>query len=286
MLVTGHTGFIGSNLVPYLQALGLEVIGCSRRTGCDASDMAALSKFLDGCDMLFHLAADARPAESLMTPEETIHTNVQMTIKVALACRDAGLPLIFVSSCEIYGDSDHVIDENSPLRPTNPYAASKAASDRILYSFYKCYGLDVKIVRLFNPYGPNQQLNKVIPTFYRQAKANKSITVYGNGTDCRDYVYVEDVVRGLWDARKLPSGEAVNLATGIGTTNIELAKLVIEKTSSTSKIEFVPYPKLFGGIHRQIGSYEKARKLLGWEPKVPLAEGIDRTLRWLESLRG
>lgn len=284
ILVTGHSGFIGSNLVPYLESLGHTVVGCSRRTGVDLLGKARAESLTRDCKLLFHLAAEAKPAESLLSPSETFSKNTRMTIKVALACRDSGIPMVYASSCEIYGDSGSPIKEDSEIKPTNPYAASKAACDRLLYAFYKCYNMDVKTVRLFNPYGPHQQLNKIMPTFYRQAEANKDITVYGDGSDTRDYVFTDDIVKGLWEARRLEAGQVVNLATGVATTNLEVAEMIIGKTRSKSKIKFTPYPKIFGGIKRQVGSYEKARMLLNWEPKVKLEEGIDRTINWLESL--
>ncbi len=284
VFITGHTGFIGSNLSSFVESFGHEVVGCSRKTGCDLGDIEVLKSKLSACEIVFHLAADARPAESLLAPWETIEANIRTTINIALVCRDRNVPIIYASSCEIYGDSHSVIVEETPFMPTNPYAASKAACDRTLYSFHKCYGLDVKIVRLFNPYGPGQQLNKVIPTFYRQAKANRPLTVYGDGTDTRDYVFVEDIVRGLWDARKLPHGETINLATQIKTRTDDLAKMIIRRTRSRSKIQFISYPKLFGGIKYQVGSYEKAKKILGWEPRISLDNGLEKTIKWLESL--
>jgi nucleoside-diphosphate-sugar epimerase len=146
--------------------------------------------------------------------------------------------------------------------------------------------LDVKIVRLFNPYGPHQQLNKIMPTFYFQAIKNKPITVFGDGSDIRDYVYVKDIVKGLWLARNLPAGEVVNLATGRATTNLEVAKLVKELTGSRSETRFVDYPKAFGGIKAQVGSYEKAKRLMGWEAETPLEKGLKETIDWLKETKG
>jgi nucleoside-diphosphate-sugar epimerase len=105
--------------------------------------------------------------------------------------------------------------------------------------------------------------------------------VYGAGSDTRDYVYVQDIVRGLWMARNLPAGEAVNLATGEATTNLEVAQLIKELTGSSSEIKFVNYPEAFGGIRHQTGSYEKAKKLMRWEPRTVLREGVRETLAWL-----
>lgn len=285
VLVTGHTGFIGSNMVNFLRSMGVEVIGYSRSSGCDIFDLNKLKKFVKECDLVYHFAAYAKPGESIANPIQAIETNIKGCLNVLEACKEYNVPIIYPSSCEVYGDSKEPIKEDYPLNPPNPYAASKAAADRICYSYYVSYGIDIKIVRLFNPYGPRQQLNKIIPTFYFQAINNEDLTVFGKGNDTRDYVYIEDIIRGLWLARKLPPGEVVNLATGKATTNLEIANLILKLTNSRSKIRFVGYPKEFGNIRHQVGSYEKAKRLLGWYPRVRLEEGIKKTIEWLETIR-
>ncbi len=283
-LVTGDTGFIGSNMKEFLIRRNVDVIGFSRRNGHDIFDVSDLRRAVKQSDIVYHFAAEAKPGESVLNPKHTVEVNIRGSLNVLEACREFNVPLIYPSSCEIYGDSKVPIRENFPLNPPNPYAASKAAIDRLCYTYYKCYGLDVKIVRLFNPYGPHQQLNKIIPTFYFEAIKNKPITVYGDGTDTRDYVYISDIVWGLWLARDLPAGEAVNLATGRATTNLEVAKMIKSLTNSKSKIIFVDYPRAFGGIRHQIGSYEKAERLIGWRPKISLEEGLKKTLKWLTEI--
>jgi nucleoside-diphosphate-sugar epimerase len=282
ILITGDTGFIGGNMKDYLLKKNVEIVGFSRRKGLDVLNLNQLESFVKDVDLVYHFAAEAKPGESVFKPVETIEVNLKGTLNVLEACRKHDIPLIYPSSCEIYGDSKDPITEDFPLNPPNPYAASKAAADRICYTYYKTYGLDVKIVRFFNPYGPRQQLNKIIPTFYFQARRGEPITVYGDGSDTRDYVYIEDIVKGMWLARNLPAGEVINLATGRATTNLEVAKMVKEMLDSKSPITFVDYPKAFGNIRCQVGSYEKAKRLLGWEPEVPLEEGLKRTIQWLE----
>lgn len=285
VLVMGHTGFIGSNMFNFLKRKkSAKPVGYSRSTGHDIFNLNQLRKFVKKCDMVYHFAAYAKPGESVTNPVKAIDTNVKGCLNVLEVCREFSIPIVYPSSCEIYGDSDELIREDFPLRPPNPYAASKAAVDRICFSYYKSYGLDVKIVRLFNPYGYNQQLNKIMPTFYFQAIENKPITVYGDGKDTRDYVFIDDIVRGLWLARKLPAGEAINLATEKRTTNLDLAKLILKLTKSDSKISFVEYPEEFGNIKNQVGCSDTARKILGWSPKVRLEEGVKKTIAWLKSL--
>jgi len=285
ILVTGHTGFIGSNMYSFLENIGsVEPIGYSKSNGQDIFDLDQLKKHVKDCDIVYHFAAYAKPGESIIKPVEAIETNIKGCLNVLEACRSYDVPFVYPSSCEIYGNSKKPIKEDFPINPTNPYAASKAAADRICYSYYVSYGLDVKLVRLFNPYGPHQQLNKIMPSLYFQAVEGKPLTVFGNGEDTRDYVFIDDIVQGLWAARVLPGGEAVNLATGRETTNVEIAKLILELTGSKSKISFVSYPKMFGNIKNQVGSYEKAKKMLGWTPKLSLEEGVKRTIRWLGSI--
>ena len=284
-LLTGDTGFIGSNMTEYLLSKDVEVLGYSRRKGFDIFNVGQLRRTAKKCDMVYHFAAEAKPGESVLNPVRTIEVNLKGSLNVLEVCREIGVPLVYPSSCEIYGDSKVPIKEDFPISPTNPYAASKAAIDRFCYTYHRCYGLDVKIVRLFNPYGPNQQLNKIMPTFYFKAVRDDPITVYGDGTDTRDYVYIRDIVKGLWSARKLPPGRAVNLATGKATTNLEVANLIKGLTESRSEIVFVDYPRAFGGIKHQVGSHEEAKRCVGWEPDTLLRDGVKETINWLSQLR-
>ena len=286
VLITGHTGFIGSNMFKFLESIGEEPVGYSRSTGHDIFNIEQLKNMVKRCDLVYHFAAYAKPAESILNPVEAIEVNIKGTLNVLEACRSEEVPIIYPSSCEIYGDSEVPIREDFHINPPNPYAASKAAADRICYTYFRSYGMDVKIVRLFNPYGPNQQLNKIIPTFYFQAIHNEPITVFGDGSDTRDYVYVGDIVKGMWMARELPPGEVVNLATGIATTNLEIAELIIELTGSDSEIKLVDYPEIFGNIRKQVGSYDKAKNMMGWKPETKLEDGVKITLRWLDSIGG
>jgi len=262
-----------------------EVVGYSRGEGFDVLNRGQLRKAAKNCDVVYHFAAEAKPGQSVFDPVHAIEVNVKGSLNILEVCRELGVSLVYPSSCEIYGDSKVPIEEDFPINPTNPYAAAKAAIDRFCYMYHRCFGLDVKIVRLFNPYGPLQQLNKIMPTFYSKAVRGGPIPVYGDGTDTRDYVYIRDIVKGLWLARKLPSGEAVNLATGKPTTNLEVALLIKELTGSNSEIVFVDYPKAFGGIRNQVGSYEKAKRLINWEPRTTLREGVKQTINWLDQMR-
>ncbi len=282
-LVTGHTGFLGRNLLPALTTQGIRTLGYSNRDGKDILDSRQLLDSTRKVTTVYHLAAYAKPAESLQNPSLAMEVNVRGTLNILEACRKNDVDLVYPSTCEIYGDSKDPITEAHSLSPPNPYAASKAAADRLCYSYSKAYGLKVAILRLFNPYGRHQQLNKVIPTFYFQAVNQQPISVYGDGNDTRDYTYVSDVVKAFTMASELPSGETVNICTGRALTNLEVAKMVKDITGSSSRITNVGYPPLFGGIKHQIGSYSKANQLLGWKPAVHFEEGLKSTIDWLKN---
>lgn len=284
VLITGHTGFIGHNMYTYLEKKNVDVAGYSKSTGHDIFDTKNLSRFVKNSDLVYHFVAYAKPGRSVIEPTNAIKINVDSCLNILEACRKYDVPLIYPSSCEIYGNSKIPIREDFELKPTNPYAASKAAADRICYSYFETYGMNIKIVRLFNPYGPGQQLNKICPVFYSQAVRNQDISVFGDGGDTRDYVYISDIIEGLWLARKLKPGETINLSTEIKTTTFEMAKLILKLTGSESKIKFVEYPKEFGNIKNQVGSFEKAKKLIGWESTVRLPDGIIKTIEWLRGV--
>jgi UDP-glucose 4-epimerase len=282
ILITGHTGFIGKHMLRHLKEGGEDPIGYSTTTGQDIFDTEKLHRFVKKVDLVYHFAAYAKPGESKQNAVYAIDTNVKGCLNVLEACRKYEVPMIYASSCEIYGDSDVSITEEFELKPPNPYAASKAAADRICYAYHACYDMDIKIVRLFTPYGPNQQLYNIIPVFYNQAKKGADITVYGDGKDTRDYVYIKDIVRGLWCANELQAGEAMNLATGQETTTLEIAQRIISLMDSDSNVKFMDYPPEHGNIKNQVGSYDKAKKV-GWIPLFSLREGIERTIRWSEN---
>lgn len=292
ILITGHTGFIGRHLYKYLQRFDIGFmdavnsyvpVGYSRSTGHDIFNTEQLGKYVGESGMVYHLAAYTNPGESIVRPVQTIMENVKGTLNVFEACREHGKPLVYVSTCEVYGNAPYPAKEGDELKPTNPYAASKAMCDRMCYAYHKSYGLDVRVVRLFNPYGPGQHPNKIITRFYNQAKSGKPITVYGDGSDFRDYVYIGDTVTGLWKARKIPAGTTINVCTGRKTTALQIAEKIKKMTGSKSKIKMCKYPKKHGGIRQQVGSTSAMETYLEWRPPKGIDEGLRRTIEWLKT---
>lgn len=283
ILVTGDTGFIGGRMASFLKSRNVEFLGYSRSKGLDILNLNQLLDSAKRCDLIYHFAAWADPAGSVTNPLRTVD-NIRGCLNALEAAKALRVPLIYPSTCEIYGDSEIPISEDHRMNPPNPYALSKLTCDLYCQLYHRLYEVDVKVARFFNPYGPGQPLKKVVSTFYLQAERGEPLTVYGDGSDTRDYTYIDDIIRGLWMMRKASPGSVVNLCTGVETSNRKLAELIRELSGSESEIVNVSYPNDFGGIHRQVGCPEVAWKLLGWRPKVDLKEGIKKTMRWLNEV--
>ncbi len=307
VLVTGADGFIGSHLTEALLDKGAEtsifIKGDSQNTfkknrlGNLDAVQDKLSKVIKGnigsedCqqqikdndpEIIFHLAAEAYVPFSFDHPLETLKTNLIGTLNVLHAARDLKniKQIVCTSSSEVYGTAmKDKIDEEHPLNPTSPYAASKAAADRYCYSYWKTYGLPIAIIRPFNTYGPRHTYD-VIPKFIQLALENKPLTIYGDGNQSRDFTYVIDTVEGFltMGSRKEAIGKAVNFGSGKDYTINETSKLIKKLSESTSEI--IHEKERPAEVNRLICDYGLAKKLFGWEPKISLEEGLRRNIEW------
>jgi dTDP-glucose 4,6-dehydratase len=180
------------------------------------------------------------------------------------------------------------MDEEHPLNPRSPYAATKAGGDRLAYSYRVTYELPIVILRPFNNYGPFQHPEKVVPRFITQALRDEPLTIHGDGHASRDWLFVEDDARAIVAAIEadigLVAGEVVNVATGIDLSVTEIANYVLEGLGKPSSLK-VHVEERPGQVHRHIGSVEKARQLLGWEAKTSFEAGLERTIAWYEENR-
>lgn len=303
ILITGGAGFQGSHLAQRLIKRGHEVSILntpSERARANIStiknkvhvmwgsvtDEEAVSKAIRDHDVVFHLAAHINVDESLANPYKTIMVNVAGTLNVLNAVRESGSRLIYVSSCEVYGDGhqgDGILNESAELLPNSPYAASKVAADRICHAFAKSFNIPVVILRPFNIFGERQksgQFGALIPILVRKALAGEQLSVYGDGKQERDFTYISDIIDAyeLVLNSKLHSGEVINLGSGKSTTIIDIAKYISKKLGV--KISFVPARP--GEVARFIPDTTKAR-LIGWKPKVSLWQGIDRYIIWAKN---
>jgi nucleoside-diphosphate-sugar epimerase len=250
-----------------------------------ATDWELVSKTARDHDVVFHLAANINVDKSLDDPRSFLETNVMGTYHVLQAAREHGSRVIFASTCEVYGDGhtlapDALLDETAELRPNSPYAASKAAADRLCYSYYRSHGLDVTMVRPFNIFGERQKsgaFGALIPILMRRAIAGQDLTVFGDGSATRDYLHVSDVIEAYRLVLESPNltGRAINFASGTNTCVRDIAEYIAAKFSA----RVVKGPPRPGEVTRFTASIALA-KSIGFAPKVGIWEGIDRYIEW------
>jgi NAD dependent epimerase/dehydratase len=308
VLVTGAGGFIGSHLAETLARAGAKVRafvrynsrgdhGWLEQAAPDAADSIevfrgdlanpeAVTGALEGCEAVFHLGALIPIPYSYRHPREFVTANVVGTLNVLEAARrsDVGR-VVQTSTSEVYGTAQAVpIDEEHPLHPQSPYAASKVGSDQLALSFQRSFGTPVVVARPFNTFGPRQSARAVIPTIVTQALAREVIEL-GSTSPTRDFLYVEDTVRGLLacGAAEGVEGETINLGSGaeisIGDLADRILNLIDRDVSVVHDEERLRPPG--SEVDRLLASTEKAKTLLGWTPAVELDEGLRRTIDWL-----
>jgi UDP-glucose 4-epimerase len=288
ILVTGGLGFIGGHLVDELVAAGatgVRIFDNSRRAvtaadnwprevveviGGDIRDMDALRHAMQGCEVVYHLAAQSNVMGAASDPEYSCTTNVGGTLNVLLAARDAGIHrIVFTSSREVYGDVDDLpVPETAPLHPKNLYGASKAAGE-IYCGVLANDALEVAVLRLANVYGPRDQ-DRVIPLFVSKALQNELLTIYG-GEQILDFVWIGTVVDALVNVGFGNSiSGPMNIGSGTGTTIRQLASRVLDLIPSASKCVFVPTRSC--EVTRFVADLNRANKFLGLPiPDDPLA---------------
>ena len=289
-LVTGGGGFIGSHIVDALVGANevrvLDDFSSGTRDNLpadvevvegDVRDEAVLARATEGVDLVFHEAAIVSVTESVEDPLGTHAVNATGGLAVLEAARREDARVVLASSAAVYGDPERVpISETDPLRPTTPYGLQKLALDRYAAQYHDLYGLETVALRYFNVYGPRSAGGPyagVISVFLDQARGGRDLTVDGDGTQTRDFVHVDDVVRAnLLAATTDAVGEAYNVGRGEATTIRELAERVREVVGSDSTIVHTdPRP---GDIDHSTADLSRARSGLGYEPSVPLEEGL------------
>jgi len=236
--------------------------------------------------IVFHLGASIAIPYSYINPRDAIETNIIGTLNVLSAVKDYEVEkMIQTSSSEVYGTALYrPIDEKHPLQAQSPYAASKVASDKLAESFHLSYGLPIATIRPFNTYGPRQSARAVIPAIITQVLRLGRVSL-GSLHPTRDFLYVEDTVDGFIKMAELPLtiGEVVNVGTGIETSIGDLANRIISVIGKEAEIvsEVNRIRPLASEVKRLVADNTKARRLMGWEPKISLNEGLDRTIRWI-----
>ena len=308
VLVTGAGGFIGSHLTERIVELGANVQAFVRYnsrndwgllellpketqdrieviTG-DLKDADAVRHAVEEVDIIFHLGSLIAIPYSYIHPRETIETNIVGTLNVLIAARENSIEkLIHTSTSEVYGTAQYVpIDEDHPLQGQSPYSASKIGADKIAESFYCAFDLPVAIIRPFNTYGPRQSARAVIPTIITQALTKEKIFL-GSLHPTRDYTHVKDVVEGFIKVAESSKsvGEVINIGSNfeiligdLAEKNISLIGKNAEIITDTSRVR--PQDS---EVERLWCNNTKAKRLLGWEPKTSLDDGLKKTIDWI-----
>jgi NAD dependent epimerase/dehydratase len=304
--VTGGEGFIGSTLVERLVREGAsvtaltlydplgrkgwldpEVVPDVRVMPGDVRDAERVHESVAGSEVVFHLAALIGIPYSYVAPDSYVQVNVQGTQNVAHACRRAGVArMVHTSTSETYGTARTVpIAEDHPLQPQSPYSASKIGGDMMALSFHHAFDLPVAVVRPFNTYGPRQSTRAVIPTILSQLHAGADVISLGSTTPTRDFNYVDDTVAGFLAVAGCDRavGEVVNIGSGREISIGDLVRTLVEVTGSAAEVVVDPSRLRPAGseVERLLCDNTRAREWAGWEPVVPLEEGLARTSAWV-----
>ena len=310
VVVTGAAGFIGSHLVEALAGRGDEVVGIdnfdpfySRETKernlaaaraspgfCfregDMLDVDAVATLLTPATVLVHLAAKAGVRPSLADPVGYTRTNVEGTAAVIEAARRAGVSrFVFGSSSSVYGDSTPVPfrEDAVAVEPVSPYAASKRAGELLLASVARIYGLHAASLRFFTVYGPRQRPDLAIHAFARRMAEGRTITLFGDGTQSRDYTYCDDIVAGVlaaieWTAHAPVGVETFNLGGNRTVRTGEMVEEIARALGIQPRIEWAPMQP--GDVQRTAADLTKSERVLGYAPRTPFPDGIRRFTAW------
>ncbi len=298
-LITGAAGFIGSILANQLAREGHQVRGLDdlstgdpqalssdvHFTRGDVNDRPKLWTLLQEVDCVYHLAARVSVPESILYPREYNAVNVGGTVSLMEAMRDVGVKrVVFASSGAIYGNQDlQPLAEGQTPRPSSPYAVSKLAAEYYIRSIGELWGIETTSLRIFNAYGPGQHLPAsnppVVPYFLRQATRNGTLVVNGDGSQTRDYVYVEDVISAMVAAATAPNvnGLVINIGSGAETSIRTLADLVLKVTGSQTNVVYSAQTP--GGVSRLCADLSLAAHKLNYKPSISLEEGLRLTLQ-------
>jgi UDP-glucose 4-epimerase len=297
-LVTGGAGFIGSHLVDRLVEEGYFVrVIDDLSTGVlaniaghvdrgkveflkgDIRDPVIVKNAVDGVDVVAHLAALTSVPFSLKNPDLVYDVNVSGSLNLIFAAVGAGVErFVFASSCAVFGDTSILpVDELAEFKPISPYAESKLAVERCLRGLGGRGALDSVILRFFNVFGPRQGLSEysgVITKFMGCCRGRQPLVVFGDGSQTRDFVYVTDVVDGIYAALTVPGvvGEVFNIGSSKPTSVGELAKVVLDLTGADVGIRYKP--ARLGDIRESYADISKAKRMLGFQPKLALREGL------------
>ena len=305
ILVTGGAGFLGSHLCEKLLSLGHSVLAVDNFYTGDQKNIAHLRDNRDfelmrhdvtfplyvEVDGIFNLACPASPVHYQRNPVQTFKTSVHGAINMLGLAKRTGARFFQASTSEIYGDPTVSPQPEEYWGNVNPigiracYDEGKRAAETLFFDFHRQYGVNIKVARIFNTYGPNMSPNdgRVVSNFIMQALRSEDITIYGDGSQTRSFCYVDDLVTGLIKLMESPDSVhgPINLGNPIERTVKNLAELVIAKTKSKSKIINHDLPQ--DDPKQRKPDISKARELLDWEPKMDIEQGLENTIKYFKT---
>lgn len=301
-VVTGGAGFLGSHLVDYLLKQDHKVTAIDNLVTGSVDNIVHLAGnrnfrfiqqdvteflFLDHpVDYVWHFASPASPIDYLELPIQTLKVGSLGTHKALGLAKNKGARFLLTSTSEIYGDplvhpqrEDYWGNVNT-IGPRGCYDESKRFAEALAMAYHRQHKIDTKIVRIFNTYGPRMRLadGRVVPAFIGQALKNKPISVFGEGTQTRSFCYCSDLIEGIYRLMKSETNDPVNIGNPTEMTVLEFAREIIRATGSRSKIIFKPLPQ--DDPRQRKPDIARAKKLLDWTPRVPLAEGLVKTIEY------
>jgi UDP-glucuronate decarboxylase len=302
ILVTGGAGFLGSHLCEHLLELGDEVVCLDNFFTAQRRNVEHLlddnrfelvrhdvtEPLVIEVDEIYHLACPASPVHFQRSPVRTIRTAVQGTLNMLDMAREVRARILIASTSEVYGDPlEHPQSEPywgnvNPIGPRACYDEGKRCAEALTASYARQYSVATRVARIFNTYGPrmHEDDGRVVSNFVLQALRDKPITIYGDGGQTRSFCYVSDMIQGFVRLQALSDDPGpVNLGNPRESTIRELAELIMRLTSTKSKLRVEPLP--VGDPVRRCPDISKAKRLLGWEPRITLEEGLLKTIEYM-----
>jgi dTDP-glucose 4,6-dehydratase len=307
-VVTGAAGFLGSHLADLLLARGHRVIGIDNFVTGSVDNISHLGGvpsfkfieqdvteflFLDGpVDYVWHFASPASPIDYLELPIQTLKVGSLGTHKALGLAKTKRARFLLASTSEIYGDPlvhpqpEEYWGNVNPIGPRGCYDEAKRFAEAMTVAYHKEHRIQTRVVRIFNTYGPRMRLNdgRVVPAFVSQALKHTPVTVFGKGQQTRSFCYVSDLIEGIYRLMMSSYDLPVNIGNPSELTVLDFAREIIRATGSRSKIIFKPLPQ--DDPRQRQPDITKARKLLGWEPKVPLESGLVKTIEYFKTKLG
>jgi len=306
ILITGGAGFIGSHMTDRLIGEGHQVVAMDNLVTGDLAninhhrsnpnfefifhDVSNHIHVPGKLDWVLHFASPASPIDYLQLPIQTLKVGALGTHNALGLAKAKGSKFILTSTSEVYGDPlvhpqhEEYWGNVNPVGPRGVYDEAKRYAEAISMAYHREHKVDVRIVRIFNTYGPRNRINdgRVVPTFINQALRSEPIPVFGKGQQTRSFQYVDDLVEGIRRLMEVPFNKPVNIGNPNEMTILEFARLILNLTGSQSQIIYKPLPQDDPKTRRP--DISRAKEVLGWEPRVPVEEGLKMTIDWYRTL--